>query len=218
MKALRETKPDMKLAKFVTLLAVGLALSFGIAGCRKGPDKMTQIPGQRSPQPVEDKARPLDAGTPVDTATAPADKGVTGIDPNKGNQTGIPPAGGDFSNWKEDRETFHIDIVYFDFDKSNIKPSEVSKLENIARRMKSEFQGKAVRVEGNCDERGTEEYNRSLGDKRALSAREYLVRLGLDANMIPTVSLGEDKPADSAHNEAAWAKNRRCEFILLSPP
>jgi peptidoglycan-associated lipoprotein len=84
--------------------------------------------------------------------------------------------------------------------------------------MKSNFRGKALRIEGHCDERGTEEYNRSLGDRRALSIREKLVQLGLDPEMLPTISFGEEKPVDPGHNEAAWSRNRRGELILLSPP
>ncbi len=131
---------------------------------------------------------------------------------------GIPQSAKDVSNWIENREAFAAQTVYFDFDKSNIKPGEVGKLEEVARRMKSEFQGKALRIEGHCDERGTEEYNRALGDRRALSAREKLVSLGLDAEMLHTITFGEEKPADAGHNEAAWSKNRRAELILLSPP
>ena len=76
----------------------------------------------------------------------------------------------------------------------------------------------AVRVEGNCDERGTEEYNRALGERRALALREELVRLGVDPSRVDTVSYGEDKPVDPGHDESAWRKNRRGDFILLSPP
>lgn len=206
----------MKHAKLAALLVAVLALSFTSTGCRKGPDKMTNIPGQRTPPPSDTAAKPIDDGSAVKNPTVGSEG--TAIDPTKGSQTGIAAAPGDFSNWKPDSETFRADIIFFDFDKSNIKPSEVPKLENIARRMKSEFGGKALRIEGHCDERGTEEYNRALGDRRALSAREYLVRLGLDPNMLPTISYGEDRPADPGHNEAAWSKDRRCEFILLTPP
>ena len=75
----------------------------------------------------------------------------------------------------------------------------------------------ALTVEGNCDERGTEQYNISLGDKRALAVREYLANLGVDPQRIHTVSLGESKPVDPGHDESAHAKNRRAEFILLTP-
>jgi peptidoglycan-associated lipoprotein len=72
-------------------------------------------------------------------------------------------------------------------------------------------------VEGNCDERGTEEYNRALGERRALAAREALAKLGVDPKRIRTESFGKDKPADTGHDEAAWQKNRRDDFVLLHP-
>jgi len=97
-----------------------------------------------------------------------------------------------------------------------VKPSEISKLKEVARRMKT-FPGKALRIEGHCDERGTEEYNRSLGDKRAQSIREFLASEGFSAELMPTTTYGEDKPADPGHSEAAFAKNRRGELVLLSP-
>ena len=73
-------------------------------------------------------------------------------------------------------------------------------------------------IDGHCDERGTEEYNRALGSRRALAVRKVLVEYGISPDRIRTRSWGEDKPVDPAHNEAAWAKNRRAEFILLLPP
>ena len=68
-------------------------------------------------------------------------------------------------------------------------------------------------IEGNCDERGSAEYNRALGERRAIAAKEYLTAKGIDANRIKTVSYGVEKPADPGHNDQAWAKNRRDEFI-----
>ena len=72
-------------------------------------------------------------------------------------------------------------------------------------------------VEGNCDERGTQEYNRALGERRALAAREALAKLNVDPMRVFTRSYGKDKPADTGHDEAAWAKNRRDDFVLLHP-
>jgi len=73
-------------------------------------------------------------------------------------------------------------------------------------------------IEGHCDERGTEEYNRALGEKRAQALREYLAsKLGVDAGNIRTLSYGKDRPAVPDHNDAAWAKNRRGEFVVLLP-
>jgi peptidoglycan-associated lipoprotein len=72
-------------------------------------------------------------------------------------------------------------------------------------------------VEGHCDERGTEGYNLSLGERRALAVRTYLVNLGISADRVYTISFGEARPAVDGHTEAAWSKNRRGEFILLLP-
>ncbi|HTV76093.1 MAG TPA: OmpA family protein, partial [Candidatus Baltobacteraceae bacterium] len=72
-------------------------------------------------------------------------------------------------------------------------------------------------IEGHCDERGTEEYNRSLGERRALALREELARNEIDAGRIRTISYGKDKPVDPGHDESAWSKNRRDDFVLLHP-
>ena len=132
--------------------------------------------------------------------------------------TGIAATDRNFDNWPADRATFRDQTVFFDYDKANVRPSEVSKLERVASEMKSSHAGKALRIEGHCDERGTEEYNRSLGERRAQSVRETLVRLGMDASMIQTITMGEERPAVPGHEEAAWSKNRRGELLLLSPP
>jgi peptidoglycan-associated lipoprotein len=102
--------------------------------------------------------------------------------------------------------------IYFDYDSSRIRPGEISKLESVAVYMRSN-PGNLL-IEGHCDERGTAEYNRALGERRALAAREELVRMGVDPNRISTISYGKDRPADFGHDEAAHAKNRRCEFLV----
>ena len=72
-----------------------------------------------------------------------------------------------------------------------------------------------VRIEGNCDERGTEEYNLALGQRRADAAKKYLISLGIESNRIETISYGETQPLDLGHNEYAWAKNRRDHFVFF---
>jgi peptidoglycan-associated lipoprotein len=133
------------------------------------------------------------------------------------NSGDIPASNVDFDKMSADRNTFRDQTVYFEYDKANVRPSEVSKLERVASEMKSAYAGKALRIEGHCDERGTEEYNRSLGERRAASVRETLVRLGMNPSMIQTISMGEEHPAIPGHDEAAWSKNRRGELILLTP-
>jgi peptidoglycan-associated lipoprotein len=115
-----------------------------------------------------------------------------------------------------DREFFSAQRVYFDFDSSTIRPSERSKIDFVANYLKENQQTK-IQIEGHCDERGTEEYNRTLGERRALALREYLMNAGIPGTRVFTISYGEDKPLDPGHNEAAWAKNRRGEFILYRP-
>jgi peptidoglycan-associated lipoprotein len=121
-----------------------------------------------------------------------------------------------FDNMTEDPAALAAYTVHFDYDSSTIKSSDESKLSAVAEQLKS-HSGTAVRIAGHCDERGTEEYNRSLGERRALALREKLLGLGIDPKRVDTRSYGEDKPVDPGHNEAAWAKNRRGEFILLLP-
>jgi peptidoglycan-associated lipoprotein len=102
--------------------------------------------------------------------------------------------------------------IHFDYDKYNLTDQAVDQLSANA-----EFLMKNpdidVLIEGNCDERGTEEYNLALGEKRALAARDFLVRFGIDRSRISIISYGEERPLDPASDETAWAKNRRDHFV-----
>jgi peptidoglycan-associated lipoprotein len=111
-------------------------------------------------------------------------------------------------------EKISFEPIYFDFDKSNLKPPAVAKLDQLGDYMSKNSIAK-IRIEGNCDERGTNEYNLALGDRRANSAKQYLINLGISADRLSTISYGEERPADPGHNEAAWAKNRRDDFKLI---
>jgi peptidoglycan-associated lipoprotein len=113
----------------------------------------------------------------------------------------------------QDRVAFANQTVHFAFDSAAVLTKEEDKLVIVSEKLKSDPSAKLL-IEGHCDERGTEEYNRSLGERRALALREALSRAGIDANRIRTISYGKDKPADSGHDESAWNKNRRGEFIL----
>lgn len=102
--------------------------------------------------------------------------------------------------------------IYFDFDRSDLRDDARATLQTKAELMR-QFPEISVRIEGHADERGTIEYNLALGERRADSARQYLVDLGIDPDRLATVSYGEERPAIAESNEAAWAENRRDEFI-----
>lgn len=122
----------------------------------------------------------------------------------------------DIGNYDPDPSFFKANTVYFDFDSAVVKASERVRVEEVAAYLKGK-PTHMVQVEGHCDERGTEEYNRALGERRALAVREYLINLGVEPQRVHTISYGEDRPAEIGSNESAWAKNRRGEFILLKP-
>jgi peptidoglycan-associated lipoprotein len=171
----------------VQIILAAVVAAFGLAGCK---NKTGGGPGTTQPG---------------------ADKGVSplGPDSNITSSDGSRPVGltGELSHGQ-------FAPVYFDYDSARIRPSEDSKLQAVAAYLKSN-PGKLV-VEGHCDERGTAEYNRALGERRALAAREELVKQGADGSRITTISYGSDRPADMGHDEAAWGKNRRCEFAVVN--
>jgi len=107
-----------------------------------------------------------------------------------------------------------LDPIYFDFDKSNLRPDAIDTLNKNAEALKKNPEMK-VRIEGNCDERGTSEYNMALGDRRAVSAMKYLSTLGIGADRMTAISYGKEKPSCAEHNEGCWSKNRRDDFSVL---
>lgn len=104
--------------------------------------------------------------------------------------------------------------IYFGFDSTVIAPSELSKIDEVVAHLNSNPSRVTV-VEGNCDERGSNEYNMSLGENRAVIIRNYLVQSGISSARIQTRSYGEEKPAIDGHDESAWSKNRRGEFAIF---
>jgi len=111
-------------------------------------------------------------------------------------------------------ETFEDTNIYFDFDKSNLGPEAQDILNKKATFLRNN-RSYSLLIGGNCDNRGTEEYNLALGERRADSAKQYLIALGISGDRIKTISYGELRPADPANNEVAWAFNRRDTFKLL---
>jgi peptidoglycan-associated lipoprotein len=105
------------------------------------------------------------------------------------------------------------DAVYFDFDSSMLRDDARPLLQDLAQKVKANPRAK-IRIEGNCDERGTQEYNLGLGAHRADAAKKYLLSLGVPSSRIETVSYGAEKPKYTAHDEDAWSKNRRDDFVV----
>lgn len=142
-------------------------------------------------------------GTPI---------GGAGGDSASGGGLGSPlperSEGGAFTSSSVDRRRFAP--VQFGFDSYNVSASEMGKIQSVASAMKRSSE--SLIIAGFTDERGTAEYNRGLGERRAQAVRQSLISSGLPTSKIQTVSFGAEMPVDSASNEAAWAKNRRAEF------
>ena len=195
----------MKISKFSNATILGLILTLAAAGCKTKPtSSVTQLPGGSAPQVAQSgSGKQL-----TDDADKPSSETVRSgeiSDPNLRK------------DWPRDHEMFKSDTVHFDYDSSVIKGDDKAKVTVVADYLKGNTQD-AVEIEGHCDARGTEEYNRALGERRALGLREELIRLGIDASRVDTVSYGEDRPADPGHNESAYSKNRRGEFVLEKHP
>lgn len=211
----------MKRITFRNLLLLGLVLALGGVGCKSPKKPLTPIPGSKPAITSTGPGSGVGAGTVAPGAGfGPGDQQRVNTTDNviRPSDTGIPapPDRQLFDGREVDAETFRTDTVYFDFDRSSIKQSETPKLQMVADFLKQNAKDDLL-IEGHCDERGTPGYNQSLGERRALSAREFLVNLGISAGRIRTISYGEEKPAIDGHDESAWSKNRRCEFMRLLP-
>jgi peptidoglycan-associated lipoprotein len=103
------------------------------------------------------------------------------------------------------------DVLHFGFDQATLTAENRSRLQKIAEVL-GRFPGVKIRIDGNCDERGTVEFNLALGNRRAAVAKEYLSNLGIDAARISIISYGKERPVATAHEEQAWAQNRRDDF------
>ena len=104
--------------------------------------------------------------------------------------------------------------VYFGFDSTVVPQGELGKIDAVAAHLEKNAD-RVVVIEGNCDERGSNEYNMSLGENRAIIVRNYLVQNGIGAERIQTRSYGEERPAAQGNDESAWSKNRRSEFVVF---
>jgi peptidoglycan-associated lipoprotein len=193
----------MKSNKLTYLLVGALAMTMAATGCKHKPVGITPLPSYGKTGP----AVPGPEALPEGGKLRPDETGSFPLNPDLN----------DLSKFNQDRATLAAHTVHFDFDSSVVKSSEKGNVDAVAAYMKTAGPGVALLIEGHCDERGTEEYNRSLGERRAQALRDALIADGVDGSRITTRSFGEDQPVDPGHNEAAWAKNRRGEFVVLRP-
>jgi len=149
------------------------------------------------------KKTPAGTGTGTDVLPPVTDTGAGG---------NLQPRGDGFNGTNSVAGQF--EAVLFSFDGATVDDAERAKAEKVAEFLKANAADVVV-CEGNCDERGSTEYNMSLGERRALSVRAYLMSLGIDANRIQTKSYGKERPKDPGHAETAWRVNRRVEFVVL---
>jgi peptidoglycan-associated lipoprotein len=209
----------MRLHTISTLLLTALVAA-SVVGCKKKMDRVTPLPGYGAGATIRDPGpgAGVNFGNNLNTNPNPFPTTDPNAGLNRGPEGQVPLSGSrSIEGRPQDREKYAAQVVYFDFDRSNIRTDQAAKVQEVANRFKTEDPGTDLLVEGHCDERGTEEYNRSLGERRALAIREMLVALGVPADRIHTVSFGKDKPVDPSHTSEAWQKNRRGEFILVLP-
>jgi peptidoglycan-associated lipoprotein len=119
------------------------------------------------------------------------------------------------STYNSIKSAFLGDHVYFDFDRYDIRADGAAIIQAKAAFLQ-QYPNVRTEIQGHCDERGTEVYNMALGDRRARATYNYITSLGIAGNRLSTVSYGKERPLDQGHNEAAWARNRRAQFVIVS--
>ena len=212
----------MKYSSVFALTLCG-ALAFALVGCKYD-----------NPETGNDQIGVAEIPT---TGEDPSLKGINGIDVPSDQAPGTMPAAAVNPNGVDkDAEVSSLDQatgrpfdqdpnferctdvnfapVYFGFDASQIVQGEMAKIEAVAQHL-GQNQNRVVIIEGNCDERGSNEYNLPLGQQRADAIRDYLLQLEISPDRVQTKSYGEEKPAVIGSGEAVWSKNRRGEFVVF---
>jgi len=173
------------------VLVIVLSLVFFISGCaKKGVEQVEEI-------------APPETGATTEAPSMEIEMPET--------EEGVGVAAG--PTIEEEIANFQDRDIYFDFDKFNLTPDARKVLAEKASFLNAHPEIK-IKIEGHCDERGTREYNLALGERRAKSAQDYLVFLGINPTRVSTISYGEERPVDPGHNEEAWTKNRRAHFVV----
>lgn len=189
----------------LSLLIVLCCGTLVVGGCAKKPVVKGEEPAAAPAAP----AKPAEPAQPAKPKEEPVkeqpiqESPIASADQEKRQPT---PSGA--------QQEFALERIFFDFDSYLLTQAARDTLAKNAEWLKANSAAK-LQIEGHCDERGSDEYNLALGEKRAKSAENYLVTLGVAKGRLSTISYGKEKPLDQDHNEVAWAKNRRAEFVVI---
>jgi peptidoglycan-associated lipoprotein len=175
-------------------LSIALMLA---AGCAKRP---ATLPAAAAPAPTGSASGSIAKTATSPTPAAPAPR-------SDAEHTTARPSPSEF------RAVSALDDIHFDFDRYDIRPEDARILDKNAAWLK-DHTNERLMIEGHCDERGTNEYNLALGDRRAKATQSYLIAQGVTSSRISLISYGEERPLCTEHNEACWAKNRRAHFLV----
>lgn len=176
----------MMTTRWLVSSILACSLAVGMTGCKNWFSKKSSSGSSGSGTEISDRLP----------------TGETGLPPREDFGTGTNVVAGQF------------DTVRFAFDSAQVDSTERAKVEAVAEFLKANASS-LVTLEGHCDERGSAEYNVSLGERRALAVRDYLMNLGIDGARIQTKSFGAEQPKDPGHDESAWSVNRRVEFVVI---
>ena len=181
----------MRKSYFGSLAVLFIVLAFVVSGCAKKAEP---------PKPVEEVQAPV-------AAPAPA--------PEKPKEEVVVQTQAPMPSLDDEIKALQEKNIFFDFDKFDLKPESQEILTQDATFLKA-HSNVTIQVAGNCDERGTVEYNLALGERRAKAAMDFLVTLGVEKERISTISYGKEKPLDPGQTEEAWAKNRNDQFVIIN--
>ena len=191
------------------LMVALLILGVIAAGCAKRP-ATTQVSSAPAPTGAATMTPGTPTAAPAPSSSEPATAAPT---PGSGSTAAPAPAPGARPSPKEFIAVAEMRDVFFDFDKYDVRPSDAKILDANAAWLKTNAEH-LVLIEGHCDERGTNEYNLALGERRAKSTMNYLVSQGIQASRITIISYGEERPVCTEKTEECWAKNRRAHFLV----
>ena len=177
----------MKKVQYFLFIFLVVSLVFSLSSCKKK--------AEFEPAPASVSGTPADTGVPPPSVEQPTTEGPMTLD-------------------IFDEVNRQLQPVYFDFDKYDIRDDQIPALQSNARVLKQN-PTVSVLIEGHCDERGTEEYNQALGERRAAAARDFLASLGIVESRFSTLSYGESRPFAQGHSEDAWRLNRRAHFVAV---